>query len=390
MGFIDSLKEVKEMEKLLHPNVDKSMVNGTFYYDESNNFRKFRLSAKGFNNDVNLQSHFTLGGLYVHKGIKPKVSELVTKLRIQKNQKELKFKFFTYGTSKVEDFLNSRRLKILFDWIGKNDILIHMYSLDYLFISIADIIDDLPDIEKVFQFQRELKGTFYEVVKKNIGNFTDIMCKYKYPNLSIDSKMEFYKEVYNFYIINYEYDIGNPNDILKELLRQMLKAGCKNKGMSFLEDNDELLLHDNFEMMYVNSPMNFTNCVHIFDEEPDIMKGLEELDSNYSKILHMIFKKSEDEIYIQLSDVIAGFSAKLDNLIFNNSAVELVNFVLSLNQFQLDLLDSYIELVKKSEKFCIMFNHLTVPEVYRTKYLILLRTIKERPKENNVQKSKQT
>ena len=96
MGFVDSLKEVKEIEMELYPNVDRSKVDGTFYYDESNNFRKFRLNETGFNNDISDQSHFTLGGIYLPKGCKPDVEDLMIKLRPQKNQKELKFKFFSY------------------------------------------------------------------------------------------------------------------------------------------------------------------------------------------------------------------------------------------------------------------------------------------------------
>lgn len=253
-----------------------------------------------------------------------------------------------------------------------------MYSLDYLFISITDIVDDLPDIDKVYQFQRELKGILYKVVIKDIPSFVDILYKYRYPNLTKESKMNFYEEVYRFYTTNYEYNNYNPNHFLKEVLRQILKSGCRIIGGSFLENNEELILHNNFEVMYVDTPMNFPNCNHVFDEETDVMRRLEELDSDYRKKLRMSFKKSESDIFIQLSDVISGFSAKLDNVIFTHNIPDLISFVKSLNCFQFELLSNYIEIVKKSEDFCIMFNHLTVPEIYRSKYRILLKTIREK------------
>lgn len=376
MGFVDSLKAVKELEKMLHPPVDKSKVNGTFYYDESNNFRKFRLKETGFNNDIIHQSHFTLGGIYIPKGNKPDIDGLLKNLSPQKNQKELKFKFFSYGSKELIDFLNSKRLKILFDWIQKNDLLIHMSTMDYLYFSIVDIVDDLPDAKETGLFNKPLKDELYAVVKKNVKLFVDILYRYKYPNLAKETKFKFYKEVYEFYITYYEYDNDNPEDFSKEFLRQMLKSGCKREGMSFLENNEDYVLHDRFETIYVNNPANFPNCKHIFDEETDIMDRLKELEGNYSELLNMKFKKSDTDVFIQLSDAIAGFSAKLDNMLFNNDFVEIIKFVLSLNEFQIELLQSYLMLVVKSESFCVMFSHAIVPEIYRHKYMILLQGIK--------------
>ena len=375
MGFVDSLKKVKELEKMLHPPVDKSKVDGTFYYDESNNFRKFRLNETGFNNDIIQQSHFTLGGIYIPKDINPDIEDLLKNLRPQKSQKELKFKFFSYGKTELIDFLNSKRLKSLFDWIHKNGLLIHMSTMDYLYFSIVDIIDELPDANVTGAYNRSLKDTLYNVINKNIELFVEILYKYKYPNIAKDNKFKFYEEVFNFYTKNYEYNNDDPEDFIKELLRQMLKSGFRREGSGFLEENIDYILHDRFETIYINNPVNFPNCTHIFDEEPDIMNRLEELESNYSELLNMEFKKSDMDIYIQLSDVIAGFSAKLDNMIFNNDYIEITKFVLSLNKFQVELLHNYLMLVVKSENFCIMFNHAIVPDIYRQKYYLLLRVV---------------
>lgn len=376
MGFVDSLKAVKELEKMLHPPFDTSKVNGTFYYDESNNFRKFRLKETGFNNDIIHQSHFALGGIYIPEGNKPDIDDLLKNLSPQKNQKELKFKFFSYGSKEFIDFLNSKRLKILFDWIQKNDLLIHMSTMDYLYFSIVDIVDDLPDAKETGLFNKPLKDVLYAVVKRNVKLFVDILYRYKYPNLAKETKFKFYEEVYEFYITYYEYDNDNPEDFPKEFLRQMLKSGYKREGMSFLENNEDYVLHDTFETIYVNNPANFPNCKHIFDEETDIMDRLRELQGDYSELLNMKFKKSDTDIFIQLSDAITGFSAKLDNMLFNNDFDEIINFILSLNRFQIDLLYNYLMLVVKSESFCVLFNQAIVPEIFKHKFLILLQGVK--------------
>jgi len=378
MGFVDSLKEVKEIEMELYPNVDRSKVDGTFYYDESNNFRKFRLNETGFNNDISDQSHFTLGGIYLPKGCKPDVEDLMIKLRPQKNQKELKFKFFSYGKKELKDFLKSKILKILFEWIFSNEILIHMSSMDYLYFSIVDIIDELPDAKSTGLFNKSLKDILYEVVRKDIKSFVDILYRYKYTNIKKEVIFDFYKEVYRFYINYYEYDNFDPNDFSKELLRQMLKSGFRREGNGFLENNDEYVLHEHYEMIYVNTPANFPKCNHIFDEEPDIIEKLEKLESEYSDLLNMKFKKSETDVYIQLSDAIAGFSARLDTMIFNNDFSGITAFVSSLELNQVKLIHDYLKIVVKSDGFCILFTHSTVPEIYRSKYSHLWNEVIER------------
>lgn len=375
MGYVDSLIELKKIEKLLHPHVDISIIDGTFYYDESNNFRKFRLKETGFNNDILHQSHFTLGGIFIPRGAKPDVDVLLSNLRLQKEQKELKFTFFSYGKKELSEFLNSMRLKVLFDWIHQNGLFIHMSTMDYLYYSIVDIVDELPDARETGEFNRPLKDSLYNVVTKNLERFIDILYRYKYPNLSKEDKYSFFEEVYDFYITYCDYDNDNPEDFIKEYLRQMLKSGFNRKGSGFLENNDDYLLHDRYETSYVNNPVNFPNCTHIFDEEPEIMDRLKGLESNYSELLNMTFKKSETDIFIQLSDAITGFSAKLFNMLFKYDNIDIVKFVMSLNEFQVKLLHNYLMLVVESERFCVMFIYLTVPEVFRHRFTVLLKVV---------------
>lgn len=372
---MDSLKQIKELEMKMLPPIDKTKVDGIFYYDESNNFRKFRLRETGFNNDIKSQSHFSLGGIFVPKRCKPDIDKLIERLKPQENQKEFKFKFFSYGKTDLKDFLSSRRLSILFEWILENDLLIHMSSMDYLYFSLVDIVDELPEAKVTSLYNRPLKDILYEVVRKDIDSFVKILYKYKYPNVSNEVIFDFYEEVYDFYITNYEYDNFDPDDFPKELLRQMLKSGFKREGNGFIQNNDDYILHEQYELIYINNPYNFLNCTHIFDEEPDIIEKLEKLEKDYSNLLHMTFKKSESDILIQLSDAIAGFSAKLDNLIFNNDFEGISKYIKSLNYKQVKLIYDYLRLIVKSDNFCILFTHATVPEIYRSKYSYLLHEV---------------
>ena len=372
---MDALKELKELEMMMLPPIDKTIVDGTFYYDESNNFRKFRLNESGFNNDITNQSHFTLGGVFLPKNCLPNVDDLLKKLNPQKNQKEFKFHFFSYGKKNLEDFLCSKRLSILFDWIMENGVLIHMSSMDYLYYSIVDIVDELPDAKNTGMFNKSLKDTLYEVVRKDIESFTNILYRYKYPNIKKEAIFDFYNDVYNFYIDNYEFDNFNPDDFPKELLRQMLKSGFRRDGNGFIQNNEDYILHEHYEFIYLNTPYNFQNCNHIFDEEPDVIEKLVKLESNYSQLLNITFQKSEIDIFIQISDAIAGFSSRLDTMIFNNDFKGISAFISSLEFNQAKLLYDYLKLIVKSDNFCLLFSHSIAPEVYRRKYRHLLNVV---------------
>lgn len=80
-------------------------VNYTFYYDETNNGRKFHLADGRFN--ISIDQNFILGGI-VYEGqsndIEP--TELFQRLDLQKTINEVKFKHIASG-----DFINVLKSK---------------------------------------------------------------------------------------------------------------------------------------------------------------------------------------------------------------------------------------------------------------------------------------
>lgn len=110
-----------------------------FFYDETNNIRKFWIRDDGFNEHP---KNFVLGGI-VHKKSEPlsELDELIKSLCIQKSAKEIKFnQLATGGYLRV---LNSKKIKTLLEWLITKGVFIHYTNFNILYWSLVDIIDSL-------------------------------------------------------------------------------------------------------------------------------------------------------------------------------------------------------------------------------------------------------
>ena len=73
------ISDIRTITKMHSPKADfESLFN--FYYDETNNIRKFSLTKTEFNNSFT--KNFLLGGL-VYEGTRPDIKALFDKLRLQ-------------------------------------------------------------------------------------------------------------------------------------------------------------------------------------------------------------------------------------------------------------------------------------------------------------------
>ncbi|MEC4817924.1 MAG: hypothetical protein SAK29_32330, partial [Scytonema sp. PMC 1069.18] len=70
----------------------------TFFYDETNNIRKFYVRESDFNSSF--QSNFVLGGIVYDKS-KPDIEKLFSELNLERSIKEVKLKHLAKG-----DFLS--------------------------------------------------------------------------------------------------------------------------------------------------------------------------------------------------------------------------------------------------------------------------------------------
>ncbi len=100
-----------------------------FFYDETNNIRKFWIRDVGFNKPP---KNFVLGGI-VHKKSRPLtgLDELVESLHIQKSAKEIKFNQLATGSHLGA--LNSKKIGTLLEWLIANAVFIHYSNINILY-----------------------------------------------------------------------------------------------------------------------------------------------------------------------------------------------------------------------------------------------------------------
>ena len=104
----------------------------TFYYDETNNIRKFHVREKEGNIDFNysFNSNFVLGGL-VYEGTQPDIKPLFDRLNLQKNITDVKLNHIAKG--EFLDCLKSEKLNIFLKCLLDNDLYINYSSINILY-----------------------------------------------------------------------------------------------------------------------------------------------------------------------------------------------------------------------------------------------------------------
>ncbi|EEB6502759.1 TPA: hypothetical protein R4Z82_005509 [Enterobacter hormaechei subsp. xiangfangensis] len=354
----------------------------TFYYDESNNVRKLYLSKQidGYNvdhdEDKNTGVNFMLGGI-AHKGDNPNADfeALKKAIMLQPTAKEIKLKQIATG-----DFifmLNSRKLTGFLNWLNESDLFIHYFNLNMEYWSYLDIIEDgiMFCLEKKFlhfytdiqfrEYQDLHKDELYKVVCHDKIKFIQLLKSFDYPYLK-GKEQEFLKSIYNITAEYAEVILNSPVstkdeklqiDSLCEFLEICIENGMNDFTFTMDErfgkekqDNDNYLV-DGFSIFYQQRAMNFSESKHMFDveeivrEEFDEQKEFDETLAN----LDITFIDSDDNYFVQVSDVVAGLFQRYFNYLNTNKTIDVKSVRASLNPTQLKNMDLFKSLINKSD-----------------------------------------
>ena len=349
------ISDIRRMTKMLVPTADFDS-SFTFYYDETNNIRKFYVREIDFNSSFH--SNFVLGGL-VHQGTQPDIKPLFDKLNLQNNIKEVKFKHIAKG--EFIDCLKSEKLNCFLKYLSDNDLHIHYSSLNILYWSIADIVDSAIVNSEVamkldLNFANHLKNDLYKLAKLEIESVIELFYNSGYPNLKKNSVLEFIEEltsIFDEYIDTEEFHFG------LESLRQILKEAKKKDSLPFIMDEEDHILIENFSQFYLRPIYLFKNSNHIFDNEVAISKIIANykiIDGN-KEIKNYSFVDSKSDLLVQASDIFIGLMGKFANYINTNSREKITNDFDSLSEKQLNNIYLLISLIKKSHNKNIAFLH---------------------------------
>ena len=306
-----------------------------FYYDESNNCRKFWVddSKQQFNTDYT--ADFVLAGLVKKEEDTVDVSlESFRKpLKLQGNVEEIKFKKL-YANGDFLQCVKEKRLLETLSWIDKSPFYIHYTNVNNLFYTLVEIFDSIVKPDEISEFGYnyfKMKSVFYYMFKGKADELQILMFKYKYPNIQRENVESFCNELL--------FLLGSRREMKEEekFLAGMLARASKSDELVFLHDNDDYIMQENYAEFYADPIRKYQKSTHIFDEETtvqDIVKRQIAQGENMAD--NFKFVKSETDIFVQLSDVVAGILGKLFKYINSTSVNQRRKDIEGLSRIQID------------------------------------------------------
>jgi len=346
---------IREANKLLATTGDFDRAY-TFYYDETNNIKKFYVKENDFNTPY--KANFVLGGV-MHEGAPPNLKPLFDALKLQKSSKELKFKHLAKG--EFLDCLKSEKLAVFLSFLKESDLYVHFSSLNILYWSIVDIIDSAianSEVSKKLgpQFSNHLKNDLYMIAKLELEDFIELFHAYKYPNIEDGQVVSFIRSIisiFSKYLEDPEYHFG------LESLQQILKESEKKGTLPFIQSAEDFVLIENLAHFYMRPIYLFKNSNHIIDNEASITEMLtnHKILENGTEIKNYSFVDSQNNQFIQCSDGIVGLIGKLTHY-FNTSDRGKISVEFSLiSETQGKNIDLLIDLFDKSYNKNVAFLH---------------------------------
>lgn len=306
-----------------------------FYYDESNNCRKFWVddSKQQFNTDHT--ADFVLAGLVRKEEEKVEASlETFRKpLKLQANVEEIKFKNL-YAKGDFLQCVKERRLFETLSWIDKSPFYIHYTNVNNLFYTLVEIFDSIVKPDEISEFGYDyfkMKSVFYYMFKGKADALQILMFKYKYPNIQREDVEAFCNDLL--------FLLGSRREMKEEekFLAGMLARAAESDELVFLHDNDDYVMQENYAEFYADPIRKYQKSRHIFDEETtvqDIVKKQIAMGENMAD--NFKFVKSETNIFVQLSDVVAGILGKLFKYINSTSVNQRRRDVEGLSKLQVE------------------------------------------------------
>lgn len=333
--------------------LEKVDKNYYFYYDETNNPRRFKISENGFN--LSEKNFFILGGIVFENGNQPtekEISKLYKMIDVSTDMKEVKFAHIQQKSKKFLYLIRKLRVRNLLNWIYDNNYWIHYYYQDNFYYSIVDIVDSM---EESFygggKFLREIKNALYIKVKENKEAVLEIFRRNNYPNIEDD-------RAFVTDILNWIEEVSDDQEFFLEYFRQSIKSYRK-KELALLKDNEPLITIPSFSSIYLNNIFIYCRSQHTFDEEDEIEDKLNELniEMNGRKLENYLFVESSSNKFIQISDLIVGIIRIWLSFIDNNDIDEMKVQFDQLTPSQRDTLRKFSAILNNSLKENFAFKY---------------------------------
>lgn len=345
-------------------NLPSIRINRHFYFDESNNIKKGIIGFDKDNNKDLENIFFTLGGIALDKPLD--FDDLLKYVGARQTPVDAKFKFFSFHHTKFEEAIKQPRLHKFFEYLLKKSVVIHFEVFHYMHFALTDILDSLIEKDDINQeialrVYKELQSDLTEVLYFDFDRTHDFLCRYSFPNIPRKDVTKFINELFFIYCENAEhFDLNDPKNFTKELLRQIIKAKLNQPRMIFLDGRSPLVITEDIRQNYLMRMYEISDF-KTFDEESSVEKYLKELDGNYSKKMNLEFISSHNSREIQVCDVICGFVSKLYSFLSHNTEGELINIItkMKIKSEEFRTLSSFMKLMDFSDNVnAVVFNKI--------------------------------
>lgn len=292
-----------------------------FYYDETNNIRKFLLKDDGTN--VAEHKNFVLGGIVLQEGqTLPEITSLRDALGMQDNAPEIKFKHVASGD--FEAVLASRKMARFLAWLTEHQLAIHYSSINIVYWSIVDIVDSILASKRFDAFshgRREMKNELYRIAYMDKPAFLALMKRHGYPDIQHGKVADFMADLATFLSFHNPTVANLPTQMLKELVRKAQVL----TGLPFLVDDDADVLIDSFSSFFTMPVLLFKNATHVFDREIQVEKSLNaDGFKQRARGINFRFSDSKADPGIQLADVTVGLIGKYQDFVEAHRLPELL------------------------------------------------------------------
>lgn len=142
----------------------------------------------------------------------------------------------------------------------------------------------------------------------------------------------------------------------------MIRKAANLPELPFIVDNDDDVLIDGFDSLYLRPLYIYPKSSHIFDNETEVQEALGNTQIEYrGGFVKYSFVDSLDCIEVQLSDGICGLLGRHFNFLEEHSAKDLIEFKKNLNSVQCQTLSLLKELVDMSDAQSNGFLHRIAP-----------------------------
>jgi hypothetical protein len=323
--------------------------NYTFYYDESNNIRKLLLK-NGCLSSSSLKRYFVLGGLVLKNGQSISTTNLHDIFKLQKTVNEIKFKNFC-DSREFPLVVSSWRIQQYFKWLVSNRCLIHFSIMDWVYYSLVDIVDSLPEekeeIYLVESLGLPLKTALYDAVNPDMDAFMGFLSDFDYPNVSPLQKKPFLDGLLAF-ATKGKINVCSDELPFLQYLFFLIQKAKDHSSLPFIQDNDPQRLIDSFGVNYIQPIKMFPKCKHVFDIETSIVA---EVRDTCGGCTDYSFIDSKDCVFVQLSDVFVGFLISGLDYARLHTELEISSFIGCLSSKEKEVLENMCLLIDKSNRF---------------------------------------